>query len=64
MGGVIIRRQDAAENLAGPVADLAQEGALVRVTVPAAQQRDMATVGQVKSGNVDGLGAGMAAPAA
>jgi hypothetical protein len=24
----------------------------------------MATVGQVKSGNVDGLGAGMAAPAA
>ena len=62
MGGVVIGRENSAEPFARPVSDSAKKCTLIIFPIPSLQQGDVPTIGQTKTRNVDGFGAGVFAP--
>lgn len=62
VGGVVVGAEDGGKEPAAAVADLAEEGALLRITArPITRDGDPRPVGEVEAGHVDGVGGRMLA---
>src|SRR4051812_22209021 len=60
MGGVIVRPEEGTEIAAAPLLQCSQEGPVARIA-PAFFHRDMPTVGEAETGDVEGIRTCMAA---